>query len=71
MFRAVFGRAEFLGDQETALAVQLLLEGREKHALPYRTLRSAPEIRDVPYATPLSPKSCKWDSMGSDGPQWD
>ena len=32
--RAVFGRAEIIGDQETALAVQLLLVGREKHALP-------------------------------------
>src|SRR5690606_2064384 len=45
MFGAVLGRAEFLRDQETALAVQLLLVGREKHALPYRTLRPVPEIR--------------------------
>ncbi len=42
---AVLSRAEFLRDQETALAVQLLLVGREKHALPNRTLRPVPEIR--------------------------
>ena len=41
MLGAVFSRAEFLGDQETALAVQLLLVGREKHALP----QSSPSAR--------------------------
>ncbi|MNN52480.1 hypothetical protein D3C81_1671820 [compost metagenome] len=45
VFSAVFSRAEFLGDQETALAVQLLLVGREKHALPNRAVRPAPEVR--------------------------
>ncbi len=41
VFSAVFSRAEFLRDQETALAVQLLLVGREKHALP----QSSPSAR--------------------------
>ncbi|MCY1559765.1 hypothetical protein D9M68_968340 [compost metagenome] len=72
MLGAVFSRAEFLGDEETALAVQLLLVGREKHALPYRTLRPVP---GSPLKNPrvgLQPLLMNhWDSMGSDGPQWD
>ena len=69
---AVFGRAEIVRDQETALAVQLLLVGREKHALPNRALRPAPES---PLMTPRAGRQPLlmrlWDSMGSEGPQWD
>ena len=69
---AVLGRAEFLRDQETALAVQLLLVGREKHALPIGS--SDPSLkpknagaRDARLSPQLTADGISWDEMGLNG----
>jgi hypothetical protein len=58
------GRAKFLRNLKTALAVQLFLKGSEKHALPNRVLRPAPEIPSRRGIRRPIPTLQHWDNMG-------